>query len=121
MNVKEFSEAVGVSAHTIRYYDKLGLLGDVGRRSNGHRCFTGKDVEWIAFIQRLKNTGMPIARILDYAQLRSEGDVTLPERLQLLREHTRVLEEAIARQQRHREALAEKLAWYEQRILNADS
>ena len=119
MNVKEFSEAVGVNAHTIRYYDKLGLLGTVRRRPNGHRVFSRKDVDWIRFIQRLKDTGMPVAQMLVYARLRAEGDATLAERRALLQAHHAALAERIARQQEHQANLADKIAWYDSEISRA--
>ena len=54
MNIKEFSNLVGLSAHTLRYYEKIGLLKNVQRTSSGHRAYTSKDQKWIEFVVRLK-------------------------------------------------------------------
>ncbi|PIE66616.1 MAG: MerR family transcriptional regulator [Desulfobacterales bacterium] len=118
MNVREFSERVGVSPHTIRYYEKAGLLGTVRRLPNGYRDFSEKDIDWIAFIQRLKDTGMPLAEIRRYAEMRVQGDSTLLERQQLLEAHAKKLKENISRQQHYYHKLIEKIAFYQSVIEN---
>jgi DNA-binding transcriptional MerR regulator len=60
MNIKEFSDRSHVSAHTLRYYEKIGLLTDIQRNSSGHREDNAKDLEWLGFIVRLKETGMSL-------------------------------------------------------------
>ena len=112
MNVKQFAERVGLSAHTIRYYDKIGLFGGVARLDNGHRIFTEQEVGWIAFVQRLKETGMPLNQILVYAALRAKGDGTMLERQKLLEKHAVMLRSTIEQQQQHLEKLNEKIAFY---------
>lgn len=112
MNVKEFAERAGLSAHTIRYYDKLGLLGDVQRRANGHRYFSDRDIEWIGFVHRLRNTGMPVEQMLAYAQLRAQGEATMAQRQALLEQHAEALAARIALQQTHLKNLTDKIAWY---------
>ncbi len=116
MNVKEFSARAGISAHTLRYYDRVGVLGRVKRRSNGHRYFNEKDIEWIAFVQRLKDTGMPLMQIQQYAQLREAGESTLQARYELLRVHAEQLEQQLAVQQQHMSKLAQKLRWYDDQL-----
>lgn len=120
MNVKEFAEHVGLSAHTIRYYDKLGLLGNVRRLPNGHRYFSQQDVDWIRFVQRLREMAMPVEQMLLYARLREQGGSTLAERKALLEEHARVLAEAIRKQQEHLKNLSDKIDWYESVISRDD-
>lgn len=116
MNVSEFSKRVGISPHTIRYYDKIGLLDNVHRSPNGHRFFSDKDVVWIMFVQRLKDTGMPIEKILEYASLRKEGASTLLARQQMLSEHSEVLKNKIATEQQHLNKLHEKIELYQKAI-----
>ena len=84
MNIKRFAELVGVSAYTLRYYEKVGLLRNIKRDSSGHRFYTQNDVEWVRFIVRLKDTGMDLEGIKHYADLREVGDSTLQQRRQLL-------------------------------------
>ena len=112
MNIKNFSEVTGISAHTIRYYEKIGLLRHISRNSSGHRWFTEKDVIWIEFIKRLKNTGMPLDAILKYADLRDEGDSTSVLRMQMLQQHAVMLEDKIAEEQSHLKKLKEKIKHY---------
>ncbi|CAA0104024.1 putative HTH-type transcriptional regulator [Zhongshania aliphaticivorans] len=116
MNVSEFSNRTGLSPHTIRYYDKIGLLDDVQRRANGHRSFTEKDLSWLAFVKRLKDTGMPLANIQKYAQLRKAGQSTLQARQKLLIDHADALGQRIADQQTHLKNLENKIAFYQAEI-----
>lgn len=71
MNISEFSKLKSLTPHTLRYYEKLGLICDVSRTISGHRSYSQADVEWVIFINRLKETGMPLEQILEYAQLRT--------------------------------------------------
>tara|TARA_R110002050_G_scaffold12999_8_gene41862 strand:+ start:683 stop:1054 length:372 start_codon:yes stop_codon:yes gene_type:complete len=113
MNVAEFSKRVGLSPHTVRYYDKIGLLDDIHRQSNGHRSFSEKDITWIEFVQRLKDTGMSLEKILEYASLRKKGNKTLLQRQKLLTEHSNNLQEQIALQNQHLKKLDEKIQFYQ--------
>ncbi len=116
MNVKEFAAQAGLSAHTVRYYDKLGLFGALSRNEAGHRRFGKPDLAWMAFILRLKETGMPLEQILTYARLRSEGDTTLAARMALLQQHADALAQRVALEQQHLQKLQEKIAYYQQLI-----
>lgn len=116
MNVKEFSKHIGINPHTVRYYEKIGLLRNVQRLPNGHRFFSDKDIQWISFVQRLKETGMPLDQIHQYADLRAQGDSTLLARQRLLEAHAKALEESLAKQQHHLEKLSEKIAFYKSAI-----
>ena len=71
----EFSKLTGLGIHTLRYYEQEGLL-EPKRNSGNRRRYSDKDLAWIRFIKRLKDTGMPIREIRHYAQLRSDGDPT---------------------------------------------
>lgn len=117
MNIKEFSAKTGISSHTIRYYEKIGLLRDIPRNVSGHRSFSDTDLVWIEFIKRLKETGMPLDNIRQYADLRAEGDSTSKSRMQLLQEHSVMLEDKIALEQAHLHKLKEKIEHYH-KILN---
>jgi DNA-binding transcriptional MerR regulator len=101
----------GFSLDTLRYYEKIGLI-DIGRAPSGHRQFRDDDLEWLEVLRCLRDTGMPIARMREYADLARTGDATLPERVQLLREHDAQVAEMIETLQAQREHLREKIAWY---------
>ncbi|MCG9695244.1 MerR family transcriptional regulator [Vibrio sp. Isolate22] len=112
MNMKAFSSLVGLSAHTLRYYEKIGLLKNVQRNGSGHRVYTTKDVKWLEFVIRLKETAMPLEEILEYARLREQGSSTVLERQALLEQHQQSLKAHIARQQSHLSALEGKIDLY---------
>ncbi|WP_373844812.1 MerR family transcriptional regulator [Clostridium sp.] len=81
--IGEFSEKIGLSIDTLRYYEKIGLIYP-NRDNINRRVYCEKDIEWLNFIFRLKETNMPIKEIQYYSKLRYEGDSTLSERLKLL-------------------------------------
>ncbi|HEY9311163.1 MerR family transcriptional regulator [Williamsia sp.] len=110
--VAEMAAASGVSAHTLRYYEHAGLIESVGRNAGNQRRYSEADVEWVKFLLRLRETGMSISRMRQYAELRAQGTGTVADRLALLQEHQKVLREQIATLRRHERALETKIAIY---------
>ncbi len=86
-SIAEAAERSGVSAHTLRYYERIGLLARVPRARSGHRRFGNEEVRWIAFLRKLQATGMPIRAMVQYAQLVRRGEGTEAARMALLVEH----------------------------------
>ena len=86
MTIKEISEKTYVSADTLRYYERIGLLPAVPRRPNGIREYDEFFIHWIAFIQDLKSLGMSLEAILDYIKLAKLGDISKEERKQIIME-----------------------------------
>lgn len=103
----------GISAYTLRYYDKEGLLPFVKRDRNGNRDFTEEDFEWLSFIVCLKNTGMPIKNIKAYIKLLQEGDPTLERRLQVFRQQKKAVEKQIAELEDYMKKIDYKIWYYE--------
>jgi len=88
LSISEVAEATGLTAHTLRYYERAGLmLHAVDRASSQHRRYSSADVTWVQFLTRLRSTSMPIARMREYVQLVRLGDDTTEERRDLLLEH----------------------------------
>jgi DNA-binding transcriptional MerR regulator len=87
MKIGELVKRTGLSAHTIRYYERIGLLPYADRDQSGQRDYGASILSWIAFLGRLKTTGMPIKDMLRYAEWRSRGVSTEPLRRHLLEEH----------------------------------
>ena len=87
MTIAEAARTTGVSAHTLRYYERAGLLRGVGRNGSGHRSYSDEDLAWIEILTKLRRTGMPIRRVREYAQLVWAGDGNEAERLALLQAH----------------------------------
>ena len=112
MNIAEFARHCGLTPHTLRYYERIGLLGSVARQPNGHRSFGPRDVEWVEFLHRLRSTGMGISEMLRYAELRAQGDTTLAERQAMLVQHADQLAANLRAQQAHLKAVREKIVIY---------
>lgn len=87
MKIGELAKRTGLSAHTLRYYERIGLLPHADRDSSGQRDYDASILIWIEFLARLKTTGMPIREMLRYAALREQGAATGPERRALLEAH----------------------------------
>ena len=83
--ISQAAQMTGISPSAIRYYDKEGLLPQVERK-NGIRLFSDMDIRWLHLLTCLKNTGMPIKRIREYAELAQRGDESLKERQALIRQ-----------------------------------
>lgn len=115
-SIAEAAEATGLTPHTLRYYERDGLLLDaVERASSGHRRYTEADLGWLILLSRLRATGMPIREIREYAALVRRGDGTERERLAILQGHRdRVLTE-LAQVQEHLTAIEGKIALYRTR------
>jgi DNA-binding transcriptional MerR regulator len=116
VSIAEASQRTGLSRHTLRYYERAGLIEPVERSTSGRRQYEAGDLDWFAFLVRLRQTGMPIAQMQQFAQLRADGIATLEKRRQLLDEHRRHVEAAIAVQQDHLAALDDKITHYDQLI-----
>ena len=84
-SIKQVADMMGITTATLRYYDQEGLLPDI-KRKNGIRVFEDKDFKWLRVLNCLKNTNMPIKKIKKYCDLAKEGDSTLNERYDLIKE-----------------------------------
>lgn len=114
-SIGEFSRLTGLGIHTLRYYEQEGLIAPE-RNSGNRRRYSDRDIAWISFIKRLKDTGMPIKEIKRYAHLRAEGNPTLQARLEMLVQHRQALNEQIMQLQEHRDRLDEKIDFYRNEI-----
>lgn len=112
ISIGELSRQSGVSAHTLRFYEAEGILKPAGRGANGHRRYVQEDVLWLAFVLRLKQTGMLLAEIRQYATLRAQGEKTLHARLTMLKLHRERLVSRIAELSTCADALDDKIRTY---------
>src|SRR5262245_20515519 len=87
LTIAEVAERTGLTPHTLRYYERDGLMLGVGRAGSGHRRYSERDLGWIELITKLRATGMPIREVRRYAELVRAGDGNEDERLTLLRAH----------------------------------
>ena len=108
------AELTGLTADTLRYYERDGLmLRPVGRSSTGHRRYTESDLDWITLITRLRSTGMPIREVRHYASLVRSGAGNEGARLELLLAHRTAVLDQLAEVQGHLAAIDYKIALYE--------
>jgi len=85
LTIQEAARATGLSEHTLRYYERIGLIHPIDREQNMHRRYTRDDVGWIDFLTKLRATGMSIKDMQKYAELQRRGDETLAERVEMLK------------------------------------
>ena len=112
-SIKEVSEKLGIPPHTIRFYEKEGLLPAIRRDPNGNRLFEHKDLDWMEIMLRLRATGMSVAVIKQMVALAAKGDSTIPERKAILERHKLELQRKQEELDKAKEALNKKLAIYE--------
>jgi DNA-binding transcriptional MerR regulator len=114
MTIKQISALSGLSPYTLRYYEHIGLIINVDRNANGQRCYSEKDLLWIEFLLRLKETGMPISEMQKFALLRSHGDTTAKERRQLLETHKTRVKKQLEQFQLNLKKISTKIAFYKE-------
>src|SRR4051812_40762164 len=116
-SIAEAVAVTGLSADTLRYYERDGLmLQPVGRSATGHRRYTEADLQWIELLTRLRGTGMPIRDVRRYAELVRDGDGNEQERLDLLRAHRAGVLAQLAEVQEHLGAIDRKIGIYTDKI-----
>jgi len=116
--ISQAAEKCGLSQHTLRWYERIGLLGPVARDANGRRRFSDSDLDWLGLITKLRDTGMPVRDMQRYAELvRSGGGEA--ERLELLRRHREEVRRALAAQRECLRLLNSKIDTYSRRVREA--
>lgn len=110
--IQEVAEMTNISAHTLRYYEKIGLLEPINRHENGHRRYADEDLGWIQFLKLLRATGMPIQQMQVFMAFARQGDRTIPQRIEVLSEHRCQLADHIAELQDHLAHLDRKITYY---------
>ncbi|HLU73112.1 MAG TPA: MerR family transcriptional regulator, partial [Nonomuraea sp.] len=108
----EVVEETGFTLDTLRYYEKIGLLERVERNAAGQRRFTEQDVGWLGMLRCLRDTGMPIAQMLRFAELTRAGDHTIPDRIKLLEDHDRRVESQIDNLLERKRYIRNKISYY---------
>jgi DNA-binding transcriptional MerR regulator len=96
MKIGELARRSGLSAHTIRYYERIGLLPFAERDGSSHRDYDASILVWIEFLGRLKTAGMPIRDMLRYASLRERGVETEAERCEMLQRRREAVRAQVA-------------------------
>ncbi len=120
LTIEQVADLSSLSAHTLRYYERVGLLDPVARAASGHRRYMAKDLAWLEFLTRLRTTGMPIRRMQEFAELRRRGEATISERRALLEAHRQTVESHMDELQRNLDAITAKIQDYARMEENHD-
>ena len=112
LTISEAAERTGLTRHTLRYYERDGLMLGVGRAGSGHRRYSERDLGWIELITKLRATGMPIREVRRYAELVRAGDGNEDERLSLLRAHRERVLAQLDTMTAHLDAIDMKISYY---------
>ncbi len=110
--VKQVSEMIQLSAHTIRYYENLGLIPNVDRTDGNIRMFSEYAIGWLRLVHCLRMTGLPIEGVRHYIKLCMKGDSTAAERAEIILEQEKRLKEQIADLNRQMQYLQKKKEYY---------
>lgn len=117
MNIKKVSELTGISADTIRYYERIGLIPLVARSAAGIRDFSERDIQVLEFVRCYRNAGVGVEPLIEYIELLEQGDKTIPARIELLTEQLEVLDERIAELTQARDRLRFKVDNYKKTVV----
>jgi DNA-binding transcriptional MerR regulator len=97
LHIGDIASRTGRSVHTIRWYERQGLIPGVSRDGGGRRVYSDYHVGWLDLMERLRSTGMPIKAMREYTALTQQGTAALPERHALLRAHQASVQQNITR------------------------
>ena len=117
MTIAEVSKKYDISADTLRYYERIGLIPPVNRSRSWIRDYTEEDCRWVEFAKCMRGAGLQVEALIEYVALFQQGDETVPARKQLLIEQRDQLNERITLLQQTLERLNRKIDGYEQIIL----
>ena len=120
MNIKKVSELTGISADTIRYYERIGLIPRVTRNQSGIRDFTEREIGLLEFVRCFRKAGVSVEALIDYVALLEEGEGTEEARLAILKEQAEKLDARLAELQAARERLAYKIDNYQELISQSE-
>lgn len=117
MTIAEVSQKYDITADTLRYYERIGLIPHVNRTSSGIRDFTEEDCNWVQFIKCMRSAGLSIEVLAEYVTMFQQGNSTIKARKELLIEQRRHLADRIEEMQETLERLDRKIEGYEERVL----
>ncbi|MFF3464773.1 MerR family transcriptional regulator [Streptomyces sp. NPDC002619] len=110
--ISEVVVFTGLTAHTLRWYERIGLMPHIDRSHTGQRRYCNRDLDWLDFVTKLRLTGMPVADMVRYAELVREGDHTFGERQELLESTRRDVLTRIAELRDTLAVLDRKISFY---------
>ena len=120
MTITEVSRKYNLTADTLRYYERIGLLPPVNRSNSGIRDFTEEDCHWVQFIKCMRGAGLSIEVLIEYVNMFQEGDSTIKARKELLIEQRNQLADRIEEMKETLDRLDKKIDGYEERVLKRE-
>ncbi|MGN1411067.1 MAG: MerR family transcriptional regulator [Oscillospiraceae bacterium] len=121
MTIAEVSKKYGISADTLRYYERIGLIPKVTRNKSGIRNYSEKDCNWVNFIKCMRSAGIQIEALIEYVSLFQQGDDTIVTRKEILLEQRQLLVERIEEMQKTLDYLNYKIDNYDKIIKPIES
>lgn len=120
MTIAEVSKRYDISADTLRYYERIGLIPPVHRTSGGIRDYTEEDCGWVEFCKCMRGAGLTIEALIEYVSLAQQGESTVDARKDLLVEQRRLLQDRIEEMQSTLQRLDKKIERYENWVYCSD-
>ncbi|HEX9012801.1 MAG TPA: MerR family transcriptional regulator [Anaerolineaceae bacterium] len=120
MKIAEVSERYGLSADTLRYYERVGLFPPVHRSESGIRDYSEVDLKRVEFIKCMRSAGLPVEALIEYMELFQQGDQTVEARKEILVEQREKLRSKMREMQKTLEMLDYKIEMYEQVVLKKE-
>ena len=117
MTIAEVGKKYDITADTLRYYERIGLIPNVNRTQSGIRNYSEEDCRWIEFIKCMRSAGLPIEVLMEYVSLFQQGDSTIEARKELLTDQRRKLLEKMEEMQKTLDRLNYKIGSYEKTIV----
>lgn len=112
LTIQQISKMTGLTVHTLRFYEKIGLLYRVHRGASGYRQYSESDISWINFLLRLRVTGMKVSDMKRFSDLRGRGESTISERRELLETHQRNVLAQLNELKNNLRMIEEKIDYY---------
>lgn len=116
MMISKVSQKYNISADTLRYYERIGLIPPVNRNVSGIRDYTEEDCNWVHFMKCMRGAGLSIEVLVEYITMSQQGDSTIKARKELLIEQRSRLAEDIKERQETLKRLDKKIYGYEERM-----
>lgn len=117
MTITEVSQKYDITADTLRYYERIGLIPPVTRNPSGIREYNEEDCSWVNFMKCMRGAGLSIEVLIEYISMFQQGSSTIKARKELLVEQRNKLSQKIKEMQQTLERLDSKIDGYEDRML----
>lgn len=114
LTIQQVAKITELSVHTLRYYERIGLLNSVNRTTNGYRLYDSTNIAWIEFLNRLRETGLSIHQMQEFSTLRNLGATTISDRRLLLKQHSQMVKNQITKLEQNLIVVEDKIRHYKE-------